>query len=62
MKVQCCVCKRVKEDGLWGNAMELPRREVSHTYCPKCLEDATAEMHAELLTVRRTELRFSRSY
>ena len=46
MQVQCCVCKKVGNGGRWVsvNEGELPSRNVSHGYCPKCAEAAFAEL------------------
>jgi hypothetical protein len=40
MTTQCCVCKSVRVNGVWGHRTddEIP---TSHTYCPSCL---TAEV------------------
>ncbi|MEK7653517.1 MAG: hypothetical protein AAB358_03490 [Patescibacteria group bacterium] len=45
MKVQCCYCKKFRQDGEWG---EDPRPEskedVSHGICPPCSEKVLAEI------------------
>lgn len=53
MTVQCCVCAKVKIDGKWiHDAIKHPH-DVSHTYCPMCLEHSLAAMRAELAARRR---------
>ncbi|HOZ47447.1 MAG TPA: hypothetical protein PLO37_19215 [Candidatus Hydrogenedentes bacterium] len=48
--VQCCQCKRVREDGEWVGipAPEVAKCVVSHGYCPECAAQAFEELH-ELL-------------
>ena len=50
MKVQCCVCKRVRqEDEKWareGKARVQPN-SVSHGYCPRCAARVLAEIRAQ---------------
>ena len=48
MKVQCCVCRKVRTDGKWETvhgpiAGEEP---ISHGYCPVCADAAFAELRA----------------
>lgn len=40
MKLQCCVCLRVKEPNAWVHVrnQEQVRHSASHTYCPRCLD------------------------
>lgn len=50
MKVQCCVCKRVRQPNeKW--AREAKAREqlnsVSHGYCPRCAAKVLAEIRAQ---------------
>lgn len=46
MVVQCCVCKKIRIDGVWmlteSNAARFD--EVSHGYCPSCADDAFREV------------------
>lgn len=46
MEVQCCVCKKIRVDGLWIETdTTQPRpRETSHGYCPICADDAFREV------------------
>lgn len=46
MVVQCCVCKKVRTDGVWQvSDPAAPRfEEVSHGYCPACADDAFREV------------------
>lgn len=49
MKIQCCACLRIRENGGW-NALEQPKvleQDVSHGYCPACAEKAFAELRAQ---------------
>lgn len=45
MVIQCCVCKKVRVNGHWR---EVPTQRikdlVSHGYCPRCAEEAFAEI------------------
>lgn len=47
MTVQCCVCKKVKDDGTWKLENRIHRTDVSHTYCPICLKASVANMAVE---------------
>ena len=55
MKVQCCVCKKVREGGQWDYpAQALPSElEVSHGYCPECAAEAFAQLTAMPQRARR---------
>jgi hypothetical protein len=45
MTVQCCKCKRCREDGQWSApAPELLQGNVSHTYCPVCADECYIEL------------------
>lgn len=44
MTVQCCKCKRVREDGRWHPILQTPGGDISHTYCPICLSECLAEI------------------
>ncbi|MCC6145673.1 MAG: hypothetical protein IT368_17845 [Candidatus Hydrogenedentes bacterium] len=48
MTTQCCVCKSIRVNGVWGARAkdELP---TSHTYCPSCLA-------AEVASIKRQRL------
>ena len=48
MRVQCCVCKKVEENGTWRDAPSNGSTDtVSHTYCPACLHEAVMDIRAE---------------
>lgn len=49
MTVQCCVCKKIKQEDSWKNASLVRPQEVSHTYCPACLRASEAAMAIERL-------------
>lgn len=46
MVVQCCVCKKVRMEGVWRAADPTSQRpdEMSHGYCPSCADDAFREV------------------
>jgi hypothetical protein len=47
MVVQCCVCKKVRQQsGIWirTNLSAEAARETSHGYCPRCAETAFSEI------------------
>ncbi len=44
MTLQCCVCKKVKDDETWKREDRIHRTDVSHTYCPVCLKASVAAM------------------
>lgn len=47
MKVQCCVCNKIREDGQWVAAAPVTQDDaVSHGYCPTCLEQAHREIRS----------------
>lgn len=48
MKVQCCVCKKLRSEAGWVNPEPgaLHGQAVSHGYCPVCLEEAHREIRA----------------
>ncbi len=52
MTIQCCVCEKVKDDNRWIHRQIDHPKEVSHTYCPHCLEQSLGIMRKEL-TIRR---------
>ncbi len=52
MTIQCCVCEKVKDDSRWIHRKIDSPKDVSHTYCPHCLEQSLGAMRKEL-TVRR---------
>lgn len=54
MTVQCCICKKVKEENTWVGRVPHVPREVSHTYCPQCLELSKAAMVREMAPTRNT--------
>lgn len=42
MKIQCCVCRRIRVGLLfWIRLWRAPRR-ASHTYCPRCADETRA--------------------
>lgn len=47
MTLQCCVCKKVKDDETWKLEDRIHRTDVSHTYCPICLKASVAAMAIE---------------
>ncbi len=53
MTVQCCVCKKVKEDNQWVRRAVQTPGAISHSYCPHCLELSLQAMRTELAR-RRT--------
>ena len=46
MRVQCCVCKKVRRGATWIRVTEstLSGARVSHGYCPKCAKQAFEEL------------------
>ncbi len=54
MKVQCCVCKKIRIDGVWTapTVSQIGKEQVSHGYCPACADDAFAELRAYHATKR----------
>ncbi len=50
---QCCVCKKVHENGEWQKRTTTFPDIITHTYCPSCLqrELATADMDFRQLHV-----------
>jgi len=49
MIVQCCVCKKVRDDGKWTRLDDAPipdTNDVSHGYCPECAANAFAQLAA----------------
>ncbi len=53
MKIQCCVCKKVREQNVWTHQILWSPQNVSHTYCPDCLQEAKKEAH-ELIRIGHT--------
>lgn len=49
MKVQCCVCGKIREGERWRFALysELTSSPVSSGYCPACAEKAMLAMRQE---------------
>ena len=48
MKQQCCVCKKLHQDGEWTRKKPAADDQVSHTYCPKCYGAAIRAIKAEV--------------
>jgi hypothetical protein len=48
MKVQCCVCKKVRTEGSWETVPGpfTGGEPISHGYCPVCADAAFAELRA----------------
>ncbi len=45
MIVQCCVCRKIRQDGGWVEPKKwLDPENVSHGYCPACAAEAFAEI------------------
>ena len=46
MKIQCCVCKKVKQGDTWTTVAhpEVVAAHASHGYCPTCAAVAFAEI------------------
>ena len=39
MRRQCCMCKRVYENGRWDNPLDsLDPANITHGFCEECLE------------------------
>jgi hypothetical protein len=47
MTMQCCVCKKVKDENSWKNSQNERPAEISHTYCPTCLHMSRVSMAEE---------------
>lgn len=56
MTVQCCVCKRVKQENEWVGRMLQPTLNVSHSYCPQCFEDSKLVMLTEMAAARAARM------
>ncbi len=55
MVVQCCVCKKIRENDSWVEAtFYFDPEEASHGYCPACSAQALAEI-AEWLEKERQQ-------
>jgi len=48
MTPQCCICRKVEENGQWRRTGKAPEPPVSHTYCPSCLKASVQQMRDEL--------------
>lgn len=56
MTVQCCMCKQVNVDGEWIHKQpEEADIQLSHTYCPNCLQGTVRAMRAEIRLANRFE-------
>ena len=57
MVIQCCACKRVRQENRWIEVNEPERvsQHASHGYCPPCADKATAEFErvAQLMSNAR---------
>ncbi len=45
MTVQCCKCQKIRVAGRWMSNEGLLRGDISHGYCPVCLEETLEEFH-----------------
>jgi len=48
MTIQCCVCKKVKDEESWTKQQVVSPKDVSHTYCPICLNRSRADFAKEV--------------
>ena len=64
MTVQCCKCKRCREDDDWSAPAEtLLHDGVSHTYCPTCADTSFIELFSDQASrVTAREAVFLRDY
>lgn len=47
MTIQCCVCRKVRDDHGWSSAAtEAKPEQTSHGYCPACLKDVYRQIKA----------------
>jgi hypothetical protein len=47
MQVQCCVCKKLRVGRSWVKPSEdVSQHDLSHGYCPACLDKARKEIQA----------------
>lgn len=44
MTVQCCKCKKVQCRGTWVTGGGAMGEDVSHSYCPICVEETLEEI------------------
>lgn len=56
MTIQCCVCHRVKVEDEWKHQSVERPQEVSHTYCPVCLDASKKAMCDEIARRRAAML------
>jgi len=48
MVVQCCVCEYFRDsEGHWNRTSPVGECDISHGYCPKCLEVALRTIKKE---------------
>lgn len=59
MTIQCCVCKRVKNEDQWVGKVLHSTLNVSHSYCPQCLEASRGIMLVELSRADRKKAVFA---
>lgn len=48
MTVQCCKCKKIRENGEWIHRPHGLGHNVSHGYCPGCFDESFGEMLSEM--------------
>ncbi len=53
MTVQCCKCKRIRQDGRWQPTSAATETPASHTYCPACLLEANVAIFNERASFSR---------
>lgn len=44
MMIQCCVCQKIRQPNKSWIEQSTEGEEVSHTYCPLCLQQAMADV------------------
>lgn len=54
MTIQCCVCQRIKVEDTWKHRHVEHPQQVSHTYCPVCLEQSMKALYEETARNRKT--------
>jgi hypothetical protein len=65
MWIQCCVCKRIRQEGQWiaPDRLGVNGTPVSHGYCPECAARAFEQVRAwkhELKTLKEEKPKLAR--
>ena len=55
MCIQCCKCRKIVVSGEWKEPPARLPTEISHTYCPSCLDASLTALHYAKLAMAESD-------